>query len=484
MKQIYTLLIIISAVFTANAQIPITPSPVPGATSNCTTNPNIDVCPPTSNIVVGTHRNGVYHRGNSSNNLGENAVWRFRNMATVNNVTVNVEVSVDDISNATLNNIDDDNAVDEAGVSIINFFAPRISPDQTLSTSNRRGYVQFTMTFYKNANGVNSGTDADFLTPVNLSNLNYVHYDIDGGNANNTNNGTAGSWFRETGMAKKVSAGNPAVLANSVTELASYNYTDAASDWTGFAGTIYERDGVSRCAQVASSFSYAGSQPSITVRMGYDYNAGSNGGRPIRQYGSRLGCFNFPSLSTLPVNLQSFTASFNNDQTQLKWFTDQEMNFDKYIVERSQPGSGFIALAEIKGTGVGQNQYAWSDDLSAVDGSTFYYRLKMLDVDGKFSYSGVVMVKKDEKLINGISISPNPVSSGTTTLRFSSMKAAYVELKVVDLSGKVLLQQKNKITAGNNSVPVNNLDRLQPGMYLLQMIHEGESSVIKFSVAR
>ncbi len=485
MKQIYTLLIILSAAMMANAQIPLPPAPAPGSVNNCTTNPNIDVCPPTSNTVVGSHRDGVYHRGNNSNHLGQNAVWRFRNMATVGGVTVNVEVTIDQLYNAVLDNIDDDNAVDQAGVSIVNFFAPRISPDQNLSSSNRRGYVQFSMKFYKNINGTNNGTNADFATPVSLSNLNYVHYDIDGGNANNVNSGVAGSWFRETGLAKKLSDHNPSVLANAVTELSSYNYTDAGDNWTGFAGTVYERSGVSRCAQVASSFSYANAQPGITVRMGYDYNPGSNGGRPVRQYGSRLGCFNFPSLSTLPVDLLSFSASYNNNHADLKWSSDREMNFEKYVIERSLPGADFVAVGEKRASGnAGRNQYDWSEDLSNVNGSTFYYRLKMVDIDGKFSYSSVVMVKKDSKAINGITISPNPVASSATTVRFTSTNSSSIELRVVDISGKLLLQQKNKVSEGTNSISINNLDRLQPGTYILQVLNEGVSTVTKFSVAR
>jgi hypothetical protein len=486
MKQLYSMLIALSAYLTSFAQIPIPGAPLPGSSTSCTTNPNIDVCPPTSNIVVGTHKNGVYHRG-GSNSLAVNAVWRYRNMASVAGTTINVEVSVDAIYQATLSSIDDDAAVDQAGVSITNFFAPRISPDVNLNGTDRRGYVQFTMRFFKNSKNFNEGNDRDFATPVELYNLNYVHYDIDGSNAGNVNpNGSAaGSWFRETGAAKKVSPGNPFVLANAVTELSPYNYAHASSDWTGFAGSIFERDGVSRCAQVASSFSYSNKQASITVRMGYDYNAGNNMGRPVRQYGSRLGCFNFPTLSTLPVNLLNFSAIFNNQQTMLKWSADQEAGFEKYIVERSSTSSDFQPIGEKRYAGTaGRNNYEFTDDLSAVNGSTFYYRLKMLDLDGKFTYSSIVMVKKEAKKINGIALNPNPIISGATTIRFTADQPTTVDIKVVDVSGKVLLQQKTKANDGNNSIPINNLDKLKPGLYLLQLINEGESSVIKFSVAR
>jgi hypothetical protein len=39
------------------------------------------------------------------------------------------------------------------------------------------------------------------------------------------------------------------------------------------------------------------------------------------------------------------------------------------------------------------------------------------------------------------------------------------------------------VAEGNDSVTVANLDKLNPGVYFLQMINNGESSVIKFSVA-
>lgn len=486
MKQMYFTLIFISAALLVKAQPTQPAAPVACNPNLCITNANIDVCPAGSNTVVTDTRNGVYNRGNNGNHLGVNAVWRYRNIATVAGVTINAEVTVGAISNAVLESLDDDAALDQANNSIANLFAPRIGADQTLNGTDRRGYVQFTMTFFKNNTGTNNNTNADFAMPVSLSNINYVHYDIDGNDANNVNTGSAGSWFRETGLAQRISGGNPLVLANSQTDLVAYNYTDPVStSWTGFAGTTCERDGVSRCAQVAASFSYNGSLPSITFRMGYDYNAGGNVGRPVRQYGSRLGCFNFPSQSTLPVRLLSFTASYRNQHTLLNWSSDNEVNFEKYIVERSSNGSDYSSVGEkIPLGGSAKNSYELNDDLNSVNGSSFYYRLKMLDKDGVFKYSSVLLIKKDAKALSGISVSPNPVRSGTNTVRFSAPSNAVIDIRVVDISGKLVLQQQNKVYEGNNSISINQLDKLPPGIYVLQMLNEGNVSVAKFSVVR
>lgn len=486
MNKFYTLLIACtSASLPAMAQIPQAPSPVSCNANSCFTNANIDVCPPGSNTVVTDHRNGVYNRGNNGNNLGANAVWRFRNIANVGGVTINGEIKIDQLYQAELMDIDDDGAVDQANVSIASFFAPRIRPDQNLNGNDRRGYVQFTMTFFRNPTGVNNNSNSDFNQPVSLSNINYVHYDIDGNDAGNVTRGTAGSWFRETGVAQKVAANNPIVLANGVTDLSAYSYNQGGADWTGFAGTTCERDGVSRCAQVASSFSYNGAFPSITIRMGYDYNAGNNQGRPTRQYGSRLGCFNFPSQSTLPVRLLDFHASYRNQSTTLAWTAEGESNFEKFIVERSTGNNVYEAVGERAGVGsVTRTSYSFVDDLSAQNGTTYYYRLKMLDKDGTFKYSSVLLVKKESKQVTALMISPNPVHGGSNTVRFSANSASTADVRVVDISGKVVAQQQNKVYPGNNSITINNLERLQPGTYVLQVINEGELSVVKFSVVK
>jgi hypothetical protein len=125
-----------------------------------------------------------------------------------------------------------------------------------------------------------------------------------------------GGWFRETGVIKDVTG--LGIFANAPTELTSYTYTDGGS-WKGFAGSVCERDGVSRCAQVAAAANFGTAQSSVTIRMGYDYNftTANYNQQPTRQYGSRFGCFTFPQQITLPVNLLSFNGAYNNQHTLL-----------------------------------------------------------------------------------------------------------------------------------------------------------------------
>ncbi|RYY61427.1 MAG: T9SS type A sorting domain-containing protein [Chitinophagaceae bacterium] len=490
MNKFLSLLMLLSATFAANAQIPAPGAPPTCNSSSCITNSLIDVCPPGTNNVVSATEGGIYNRGNDANRLAAGAIWRYRNMAVVSGVTINVEVSVDEVYQATLASIDDDNAVDQSNVSMASYFCPRISADQSLvgsASGDRRGYVQFTMRFFKNSTGANNNTNADFATPVNLTNLNYVHYDIDGFSSGG-NVGAAGRWYRETGMAKKVGTNNPQVISNATTDLSAYLYNSGGSDWTGFAGGICEKDGVSKCAQNAAAFKYNGAFPSITFRMGYDYNPGGTAGRPVRQYGSRLGCFNFPQESVLPVTLVSFNAIFRNNVTTLKWVSENEVNFEKYIVERSNDGLSFSEIGQQSAqgsvSGETKKNYEYSDNLASASGNVFYYRLKMLDIDRKYTYSSTIMVRKEAAALNGIVLNPNPVTNGITTVRFSARRTSSADIRVLDMSGRTVLQQQTKVYEGSNSLSINQIDKLPPGIYSLQLMNEGEVSVIKFSVVR
>jgi hypothetical protein len=487
MKKFYSLMLLLMAAVGAKAQPTLPGLPLACNAGNCTTNSLIDVCPPLGSTVISSHQGGVYNRGNTTNNLAAGAIWRFRNMAVVNGVTINAEVSVDAIFQATLEDIDDDDAVDQANVSIASFFAPRISPDQNLNGVNRGGYVQFTMTFFRNSTGINNNTNADFANTVSLSNINYVHYDIDGNSADNVNTGTAGSWFRETGVARRLSGANPQILADAATELSPYNYSDPVStNWAGFAGSVCDRDGVSRCAQIASSFSYLGSFPSMTFRMGYDYNGGGNIGRPVRQYGSRLGCFNFPSPITLPVKLLGFAGSYRNGTSALAWETESEVNFDHYEIERSSNSKDFVVVGSVMAKSGGfRLNYQYADDISSSFDEVFYYRLRMVDIDGKYTYSNVIMIRKDQANMAGMTISPNPVmSQGVVTIRLSSSSRKSVEIRVYDNSGKVVLKQQNLLSDGINSISFNNQGRLQSGIYTVHVVSDDKILSSKLSVVR
>lgn len=195
----------------------------------------------------------------------------------------------------------------------------------------------------------------------------------------------------------------------------------------------------------------------------------------------------FPSGSTLPVTLINFLGSYRNQNTTLSWETENLLNFSHFEIERSTNGINYTSVGSKnpQGNGSTRTQYQFIDNMSAVTGSIFYYRLKMVDADNKFKYSNVILIKKDLKTASGVVLNPNPIVNGAkATANFMATTNSTISFRVIDMSGKLMMTQQNNVVQGNNSVTINNLDRLQSGMYMLQM-NDGQSvSTAKFYIVK
>lgn len=457
--------------------IPQPANPAAGNASNCTTNASITTCPAGSSGVQTNFANGVYNRGNSADHLGAGAIWRFTNITNVSGTQINAEVKIDAISNAILENsgsgtntsntarIEDDAALNQSNASIASYFAPRITPNAS-GNGSVRGYVQFTIAFFTNTSG-------GFSNAQNLADLNFVHLDIDG-------NGNSSAWFRETGVALSYAPSNPTVIANAGTELSSYSYNDNSitpgGAWSGFAGSVFERDGVSTCAQVAVAYRYTGNRNSVTFRMGYDYKGTGNPGTTARQYGATFGCFNFPSEIPLPVKLVSFSGNLENNVSRLRWETSMEESLSGYTVQRSYDGSNFSDISTLPAFGRA-HVYNYNDEAADQNADKIYYRLKIVDIDNSLTYSGIVLLKRS--LTQGtVVVMPNPFSK---ELRFSitSTSTENITYTLLNSEGKQLRKTSQKLNRGSNVFYINDLGSIQTGIYFLQIQLNDEIKTIK-----
>lgn len=489
MKKVYSLLM--AAAFTANAMAQSAPGSAPATFKACTSSctPASSICPAGSPNTVTNFNDQQYISGTGINSTSVGAQWKFYNVATDNSgstpLQVNAIITIESAYNAMVTNFDDDNAVDQGNNNLANLFAPTISSNATLNNSDRSGYVQFRITFYKNAlsGSGNKWNIQNYSEAIQLTGLNYVHYDIDGISGSNYQ-------LRETGLVQQVTATNPSITVNANSELNPYSYTGDGSSWRGFMGSTCNRDNTSKCAEVVSAFKFNGALSTIVFRMGYNYDrlsGGTNGlnSAPGRLYASTFGCFSFPQPVILPVRLLSFSGSYSNNATLLNWETEAEVNFDHYEIERGTNGSDFAYTGKVAAqAGESRKQYSYIDN-AASSGNIFYYRLKMVDIDGKSKYSNVIVIRKDAKSINGISISPNPIiGSSTATVRLSSVSSGKIDLRVIDLAGKVVLQQQSRVSEGINSVSINNINRLQSGIYTVQVLQNDEAMATKISIVK
>jgi len=173
------------------------------------------------------------------------------------------------------------------------------------------------------------------------------------------------------------------------------------------------------------------------------------------------------SCATLPLNFLSVSATGNSEKVNIKWKVTNETGVLEYIIERSTDGVVFTPVGTLLHRSYGNpvNDYLFSD-LMPVANSTVYYRVRGLDMQGGSAYSSVVTVKLSVAA-GSVYISPNPARESASLNLVSSVNAT-AEVMLLDISGRTCWKQHYTISPGTNVLPMEGLEKLHNGVYLLQ----------------
>jgi PKD repeat protein len=163
----------------------------------------------------------------------------------------------------------------------------------------------------------------------------------------------------------------------------------------------------------------------------------------------------------LPLSLTSFTAVKDGEDALLQWQTMNEVNVSHFDIERSWNGTEFNFIGKKTALNGTSNNYAFKDLLSKQSrpGQTVYYRLKMMDRDGKFKYSPVELLRWNGLQNSQVSISPNPFKDHIRVNTLLKVEKA----ELIDNQGRVVAAA-NGLTNGRLNVP-----SLPAGTYVLRL---------------
>jgi hypothetical protein len=214
-------------------------------------------------------------------------------------------------------------------------------------------------------------------------------------------------------------------------------------------------------ASIATARDYATNLSKVTYLNGYsitgEFSTGFSG----------FGVGNPGITSVLPLDLISFAASWKGNEAFLNWKTENEKNVKQYGIERSLNGSEFSEIGKVVPNNQSSNSYSYTDsNIPFSLSSDFYYRLKMIDIDGGISYS--VVEKLNKSSMTGMIVYPNPV--------YNIVQIAVSKISTIiitDQTGKIIVQKT--LNAGTNSLTVAHL---QVGVYYIKNTQTEE--VIKF----
>ncbi len=167
----------------------------------------------------------------------------------------------------------------------------------------------------------------------------------------------------------------------------------------------------------------------------------------------------------LPVTLQNFSGIAINQSVQLNWQVANEFNFSQFVVERSMDGANYTTTGITKASGAAT--YTLIDAQLPATAYVFY-RLKMVDKDGRFNYSNVIRVSLASILNNRIiTIAPNPFVN-TLIIQYKSIIGQNMQIQLLDVLGKVVKSNRYSLLEGNNQLQFYAGD-LPKGTYLLKM---------------
>jgi len=184
----------------------------------------------------------------------------------------------------------------------------------------------------------------------------------------------------------------------------------------------------------------------------------------------------------LPINLLDFQGQMHKDNVVLHWTTSSEENSRRFGIERSYDGVSFQNIGYVNATGNSTitRQYTFTDTSVAHDKN--YYRLKEIDQDDKFTYSGIIQVDGNPRQ-DPLTVSPSPFTTGLDIL-FPRAPQGKIGIRLMDMTGKTLLRWDNAIAAQDRvHVDVSGLS-LPAGVYLLEIRTGTETYVTRIIKAQ
>ncbi|MEI9911790.1 MAG: T9SS type A sorting domain-containing protein [Bacteroidota bacterium] len=172
--------------------------------------------------------------------------------------------------------------------------------------------------------------------------------------------------------------------------------------------------------------------------------------------------------SPLPLHLLDFSGNLVNTDALLNWKTENEVKTLEFIVERSTDGQHYIPAGSVgSANSAGTHYYNFTDpNVTSLNASILYYRLKQKDMDGRFTYSRILALPLD-KSRNMVLFYPNPVIN-EANLTITVNRPERVNVKIIDNKGRLVKQQYWSISAGSTSLLID-VQGLAKGMYYLEL---------------
>ncbi|MEO7175406.1 MAG: T9SS type A sorting domain-containing protein [Saprospiraceae bacterium] len=178
----------------------------------------------------------------------------------------------------------------------------------------------------------------------------------------------------------------------------------------------------------------------------------------------------------LPIRLSSFNAIADGESNHLSWTTETEESSYKFQVERhSSLDRDWTTIKELDAAGQSSKpvQYSMEDEAPP---AIAYYRLKMLDQNGEFTYSSTLRVARKGKSV-WTQVSPNPFHSNLN-ISIDIPDNQMIQVSISDMQGRQLDMYTYDFAKGTYPLEIDS-DAWPVGLYILQVRSTGGTEVMK-----
>ncbi|MEO6452501.1 MAG: hypothetical protein ABIN97_00405 [Ginsengibacter sp.] len=177
----------------------------------------------------------------------------------------------------------------------------------------------------------------------------------------------------------------------------------------------------------------------------------------------------FKQATVLPVTFSAVKAFEQNDDINVEWKVENEINIKQYDIEKSANGQQFVKVKTViaKGNNSGTSNYNWLDE-TALQGNN-YYRIKSVGLSGEIQYSVIVKVymsKNKEEIV----LKTNVITGNIITLEMNNMPKGTYAISITNNLGQIMFTQKIEHDAGSSSHNIQLNKNISTGIYHLNII--------------
>jgi Secretion system C-terminal sorting domain len=346
------------------------------------------------------------------------------------------------------------------------------SPDFTINFS---GYGSLPI----ESTAANAGSDNGYIRVADGACASWVKSSSQINHTPKVTNGSLGSSNGTVSVSNAINRGTAATGST-----VNYDIVGAPSTAFPIEMQIYVDNG-SIVGQLDATDTYVESNTENNISQGpfyttfFPYNASI-----LIVVKTNAGCLDqvlfIPNSIVLSVNyIVSFEGNQVNNMTRLNWKVETNELADHFDVQKSTNGRDFTSTGIVIASGkAGSDTYSYIDAEPAAPGKIIY-RLRVFQKSGKSYYSNLLLLQNKEDIKKPLAIINNPVND-RLTLSFQAGGSGQMEVKIIDMMGRLMLQEKTNIGKGTTLLSFPTNSNYKSGVYVVDLFDGTKHYTDKF----